>query len=635
MDHGIRRRLVTACGLLAVGLSVLSGRLVHIQVTRGDALTEAARAHYEYVVPLPGIRGRIYDRSGELLARSQTVYTLVVDTHHLRDPLLGSMGLAKKEGISPQEIKAKRDEKEIAAQYRNYVAETLAQLMQEPRQEISRRLLTGRGDIVLARNIEDDFANQVEKVLVEKGIRGVRLDPGQRRYYPSPQTLTQVIGYVNEDGAGVSGIEKVFDSEMTGKDGMRYSERDRSRREIYAYRGEQIDPVAGSDVYLTINMALQTVLESELDKVIDAFRPAKITAIFMDPETSEILAMASRPHFDLATRKGIRGQDPVRRIPAVSDLYQPGSTFKIVGYSGVFDKSLATPNTEVDCHMGQYTLDGFLLNDHHSYGKLTARMAFAKSSNIGAYLLARPLNKDGFFNYVREFGFGQKTGIELNAENAGRLIPPERWTKSSFSSQVMGYEVAVTPMQMATACSVIANHGIYRSPTVLKGIRKKVDGRTQMVKKDVRSERRVVSSKAADQVIQCMIETMGEHGTGTKGRVPGYSVAGKTGTARKHVENVGYVDGLYTASFMGFLPAKNPRLLGLVVIDAPKATGPQVYGGAVAAPVFQAVASEAVKILNIPPDKPEELESSQAGALPLAMGNTIREFQSQRGTRRQ
>jgi len=443
----------------------------------------------------------------------------------------------------------------------------------------------------------------------------VILRPGERRYYPSPMSLTQVIGYVDEKGVGVAGVEKIFEEAMRGTNGFRYCERDRSRREIRAYRGQQVDPVPGKDVFLTIDMGVQSIVERELDAVIDRFRPAKATVILLDPSNGEVIAMASRPHFDLSTRKGIRGQEPVRRNPAVSDLYQPGSTFKIVGFGGAFDRGLADPATEVDCHMGEYALDGFTLKDHHPYGKLTARVAFAKSSNIGAFMISRPLNKELFHHYVKQFGFGTKTGIELNAEHAGRVIPVERWSSPSFSSQVMGYEVSVTPLQMAMACSVIANDGVLLTPTILRGVKEDVRG-ADLVKGPERESRRVLSETAAHQVLQCMMETMGEHGTGTKGDLLGYTVAGKTGTARKHVENVGYVDGLYVASFMGFLPAENPRLLGLVVIDEPKATGPMVYGGAVAAPVFQAIASEAVKILGIEPDLPDELLSPPT--VPLA-----------------
>lgn len=616
MDRDLRTRLVLGCFALVTLLSALSARLLHLEAFRSESLSAQARGHYEYKETLPARRGRIFDRSGELLARSQTVFTLVADLHHLSDPMLACIGLGERENVSPQTIKARYLPEEIGGLYREYVAESLAAALEEPRHEIA-RLLKGKklGEVVLAKNIEDDFARSLERMLDEKEIGGVYLRRGERRYYPSPMSLTQAIGYVDEEGIGVAGIEKVFDAEMQGKPGYRYCERDRSRREIHAFRGREVEPVAGRDVHLTIDMAVQTVVERELDSVIDRFRPAKATVILLDPANSEVIAMASRPHFDLSTRNGIRDQEPVRRNPAIADLYQPGSTFKIVGYGGAFDRGLADPATEVDCHMGQYSLDGFVLKDHHPYGRLTARVAFAKSSNIGAYLLARPLNKDLFHHYVKEFGFGSKTGIELNGENAGRVIAPDRWSATSFSSQVMGYEIAVTPMQMAMACSVIANGGIYRTPSIVRGVKRDAPD-AELAKEAMPAPRRVVGEKAAKQVMQCMLETMSEQGTGSKGDLPGYTVAGKTGTARKHVEGVGYVEGCYVASFMGFLPAENPRLLGLVVIDEPKATGPMVYGGAVAAPVFKAIASEAVKILGIEPDQPAEL--NPAPPVPLA-----------------
>lgn len=609
---------MVACLALVLALSALSLRLFHIETFSGEKLSAEARSHYEYKETLPARRGRIFDQSGELLARSQTVFTLVADCHHLRDQMLACIGLGARENVSPQTIKKRYLPDEVLSNYREYIAESLAVTLRQPRHEIARMLKEKKvGEVVLVREIEDDFAREITAMLDKKEIGGVYLRRGERRYYPSPLSLTQVIGYVDENGEGLSGVEKVFDAEMQGRAGYRYCERDRSRREIHAFRGPQVDPVPGKDVYLSINMAVQSVVERELDAVIDKYRPEKVTVIFMDPSTSEVIAMASRPHFDLSNRKGIRGMEPVRRNPAVTDLYQPGSTFKIVGYGGAFDKGLATPLTEVNCHMGIYTLDGFPLKDHHPYGKLTARTAFAKSSNIGAYLIARSLNKDLFHHYVEQFGFGEETGIELTAESPGRLIPVSKWSRTSFSSQVMGYEVAVTPMQMAAAYNVIANGGLYHTPTILRGVKSDAKG-AAMVKGPERPGRRVIGEKAAQQVLQCMLDTMGEHGTGTKGDLIGYSVAGKTGTTRKHVENIGYVNGRYIASFAGFLPAQQPRLLGLIVIDDPRADGASVYGGAVAAPVFKAIAEEAVKIMGIEPDLPEELETATAASLAAA-----------------
>lgn len=599
--------MTIGCAVVVCLLSLLSIRLIQIEVVQGSSLSSEARSHYEYKETLHAQRGRIFDRSGELLARSQTVFSLIADPYHLQDPGQACIGLATRDDESPQAVRKRYLSEEVVSEYRGYVAESIGKLLRVPAHELSRSLRdSDGGPVILARNIEDDFARQIEAVLDEKNLRGLYLKRGERRYYPSPLSLTQVIGYVDQEGVGVSGVEKTFNADMTGKPGYRYCERDRKRREIMAYRGLQVEPVPGKDVYLTIDMALQASVERELDGIIDKYRPAKVSAIWMNPTNGEVLAMASRPHFDLTTREGIRGMDPVRRNPAITDLYQPGSTFKVVGYGGAFDKGVATPSSQVNCHQGIYTLDGYPLKDHHPYGNLTARQAFAKSSNIGAYLIARPLNKHVFNYYVGEFGFGKKTGIELTAEASGNVYPVSKWSRTSFSSQVMGYEVAVTPIQMAMACSVIANKGVYLPPTVISGTKESERSAT-LQKGDLKARRRVISAKAAEQVKACMVDAMLDSGTGSKGRVPGYTVAGKTGTARKHIENVGYVKGRYIVSFMGFLPADNPELVGMIVIDDPKVDGKEVYGGSVAAPVFKAIAEDAVKILNIEPDKPEEL----------------------------
>ncbi len=583
-------------------LCVLSGRLVWLELKQGASLDRQARAHYEGKMKLTASRGRIYDRNGELLARNQTVYSLVVDCHHLRDLGLSCIGLSKKEGVSAIAVKKKYLPEEVRSRYREYVVECMSAPLRIPSHTLGKKLKDKeRGEIVLARDLEDDFANELADLIDEKSLRGLYLRKDQRRYYPSPRSLTQVIGYVGGDGNGLEGVERVFDAEMKGVDGHRYVERDRSRREIHAYRGRHVEPVAGKDVYLTVDMGLQSALEVVLDEVVEEYNPVKVSSVWMDPSTGEVLAMGSRPHFDLETRKG------TRRNIAITDLYQPGSTFKIVAYAGAFDRNLATPSMPVDCHMGNYSLEGFTMKDHHDYGVLTAEMAFAKSSNIGAYMVARPLNEHIFHYYMNQFGFGRKTGIELTTESSGRVYPVKKWTPVSFSSMAMGYEVAVTPLQVAAAGCVIANGGRYNGATILKGVKDHYD--KGPVKPEKAEGLRVVSASAANHVKRCMVRVLKEGGTGTRAAIPGYTIAGKTGTARKHIENVGYVEGKYIVSFLGFFPADDPKILGLVVIDEPKAEGINLYGGTVAAPVFKKMAEKAIKLMGITPDAPEEIEA--------------------------
>jgi len=600
VDGRIKTRLVGACAFLLILLCLLSGRLVWIEMVKGGALATEARAHYEYEMVLPAKRGRIFDGNGDLLARNQTVYTLKVDCHHLRDLGLACIGLARKEGVSAQAIRRKYLPAEIRSVYRGHVVECLSAPLRIPKHTFGRELNSKEtGEIILAKQLEEDFARQIEVLLEENSLGGLYLERGQRRYYPSPRSLTHVIGYVNAENEGMEGVEKVFDDEMRGRPGIRYCERDRRRRELRAYRGKHVEPVPGNDVHLTIDMALQYHVESALDGVMEAFGPEKVSSVWLRPRTGEVVAMASRPHFDLDSREGNR------RNIAISDLYQPGSTFKIVAFGGAFDRGLILPSTPVDCHMGLYNLEGFELKDHHDYGVIPAEKAFAKSSNIGAYLVARPLNPHVFHYYMRQFGFGEASGIELTAENDGTVYPVSEWTTTSFSSAVMGYEVAVTPLQMAAACGIIANDGIYQAPTVVKKV---VDH--EGIERDLgeaRVTRRVISERAARQVKRCMVAVLEEGGTGTKAAIPGYTIAGKTGTARKHVVNVGYVSGRYVVSFMGFFPADDPELVGIVMIDDPRADGIHLYGGTIAAPVFREIAEKAIRLYGMEPDKPEEL----------------------------
>lgn len=611
MEAKLRSRLVLACALVATLLCFLTGRLVWIEEMNGERLAERARAHYEDEVILPAQRGRIYDRNGELLARNQTVFRLKVDCRHIRDTGLASIGLARKEGEEATSMKRRYLPAEIQSRYREYIVETLAPVLRIPQHQLGRTINSKeRGEIILAKNLEDDFARQLENLLDEKAIAGIYLEEDQRRTYPSPQSLTHVIGHVDAEGVGRAGIEAVYDERMQGHPGFRRIERDRRRREIHAYRGDQRAPVPGDDVHLTVDMGLQSLLEQELDAAVEEHTPGMISSVWMRPSTGEVLAMASRPHFDLESRKGIR------RNIAVADFYEPGSTFKLVGYAAAFDRKQVTPSTPVDCHFGQYQLEGYTLKDHHPYGTLTAEVAFAKSSNIGAFKVVRPLGEHVFHHYMERFGFGSRTGIQLPGENPGRVSPVEKWTRTSFSSKVMGYEVAVTPLQMVAAVSVIANGGEMRQPTIVRGFQ----GHRQrkMVPEEAAAVRRVVSARAAENVRRCMLAVTREGGTGTRGAIPGYSVAGKTGTARKHVPGKGYVHGRYTVSFVGFFPAEKPELVGVVVVDDPQTTGIARYGGTIAAPIFKSIAEKAIRFYGIAPDRPEELEELERNGLELS-----------------
>lgn len=619
-DNGLKKRLLAVLAVITAGLSVLSARLVYVQVVDHERYTKAALSHYTHREVLPATRGEIFSSDGDLLARSQVVYSLVVDCHHIRDPLFACAGLAKKYGKKPRAIRQQYDPDEINSTYIAWIVSRLAKPLRLRSDELSQRL-KGKvnGEIMLARDIEEDESRRLREIMRENRIGGIYFRKEERRFYPSPLTLTQVVGYVgerkdeDEDGnetyeiEGKEGIEKVFDGEMRGEAGYRYIERDNRKREILAFRGDEKTPRAGNNIHLTIDMGLQVAIEQVLDQTWEQYSPEKVTAIWMRPKTGEILAMASRPHFDLATRKG------TRRNIAVTDLFEPGSTFKIVAFGGALDKRLISLSTEINCHSANYTAEGFTMGDHHPYGILTAKGIVARSSNIGAYMIARQLNRGGFMSYVKSFGFGDRTGIELTAENAGVVHPIKTWSQTSFSSTSIGYSISVTPLQMIQAYSVIANGGELRPPTILKSIEN--PNRKAFHVPPPKPVRRVLSERAAKDVRLALMAVLEkeEHGTGTRAAMPGYTLAGKTGTAKKNVEGRGYVNGRYVCSFAGFLPAEDPELVGLVIVDDPRAEGMKLYGGTVAAPIFKEMATKAVRILGIPPQDAEEYRLAEIG----------------------
>ena len=574
-------------------MSLLSVRLVYLHVVMHDRYAAIAESRHVHKEVLQAKRGAIVDRNGELLARNQTVYTVVADKTHLADYNIACLGLAVAEGISAKEVRRKYDRDEIKARYLSRLVRALSHPLGYPGKELSDKLSgSGHGEVVLKKNVEEDVCADLKELVGAESIGGVYFRQTARRFYPSPRTLTHVLGYVDHEAEGREGIEKAMGDVMRGEDGFRFIERDRRRQEIAAYRGETQPARDGRSVRLTIDMGLQNIVEEALSDAWYRYLPEKISAVFLDPATGEILAMANRPHFDLATREG------QRRNFAVADSYEPGSTFKIVATAAAFEQKLVSRNTRIFCHYGSHRDGGITISDHHPYGDLSVMGVIAKSSNIGTYKIAKQLGRDGFHDYMVKFGFGERTGIKLTGESGGRVFSPRQWSGTSFSRMAIGYEVAVTPLQLASALGAIANGGFLMKPYIVDAI---LDDKGRAVEK-FRPEvvRRVVSERAANEVRKCLIEVMGPDGTGENGAVEGCSVAGKTGTARKYsVEMNQYLPGRYVVSFMGFLPAENPRFLGIVVVDDPQTGSLHRYGGTVAAPVFSRIATEAVAYMNL------------------------------------
>ena len=449
-------------------------------------------------------------------------------------------------------------------------------------------------------------------------IRGIYESEGTRRFYPNPLRLTQVLGFLNREGVPKYGVERMMEPALRGTDGYRFFERDRRGNEIAAFEGEVVNAVDGHDVCLTIDQRIQEIVEGVLDEVgedpegvyLPLIAPEQVSVVVMDPHTGAVLALANRPHFELETRKGVGGRKPAYGNASIEAMYEPGSTFKVVTLSGVYDENLVFPQTLIHCNYGVLVEHGVTLRDSHPNGELTVQNLFAKSSNIGTYKLAQQLGKNDFYEYIRAFGFGSKTGVGTAREIPGLVHPPSQWSGISVSRMAMGHEVAVTPIQMCAALSAIANGGELVRPRIVESIRHQDGSIVQPFGKEV--VRRVISEEAARKVRRAMAAVVKEGGTAPKAAIPGYSVAGKTGTADKYDPvNKGYMDGRYVLSFGGFIPAENPQIAMIVVVDDPKVIPEKRYGGSIAAPIFRRIGERAMKSLNIAPTFPDQLALAQ------------------------
>jgi cell division protein FtsI/penicillin-binding protein 2 len=378
---------------------------------------------------------------------------------------------------------------------------------------------------------------------------------------------------------------------------------DRRGRQVPAYRSSEVPPKHGANLYLTVDSALQRIAEEELVAGHREFGYKHAAIVLMDPATADVLALANFPAFDPNSLEG------ERRNFAFSDLYEPGSTFKVVAHLAALDTGVVNHSTPIFCHHGDFSDGPVRISDVGRYGDLTVAMVLAKSSNIGTFKIARMVGMDRYYEYVRRFGFGQRTGLGLTGEAAG-VVRQDR-NIVDFSRCAYGYSVSVTPVQLANAYCAIANGGVLLRPRIVREVR---DNEGKQLWQNQREERhRVASAKACAQILVGMREVVDTHGTGTKADVPGYTVAGKTGTAHRwSVEKKNYDKERPVVSFAGFLPADRPRLVAVVVCSEPSSAHVKPAGGTVAAPIFARVAARAMEHMAVPPDRPLPETASSA-----------------------
>ncbi len=594
--------IVCAVGLL-LAFSGLGYRLVDLQVRQHDQLRDTARGNTTRTIIIQPRRGDIFDSNGNKLATSRFVKTVCADPvmigHHY--PAV-ARALASVLGMDVRALEARLKPRLIrtpsGAVKPNRYVRLKRKVLPEVFEEV-KKVMAGFpiDDPTVAVNKEkQQFVRNMRRLAVFADR-----EEDQLRLYPSSKLAAHILGFVGgDDHAGKEGIEKVLQSQLTGARGWRIIEIDKGKRERVERRVQDVAARNGLNAYLTIDLGIQNIVEQELALAMEKHRAAGVTAIVVRPRSGNVLAMANLPTFD--PRHPGDFDASARRNRAVTDTFEPGSTFKAVTVAGALNEGLVTLRTQFHCSNGRLFYAGKILHDHHSYGLLTVEKIITKSSNIGAAKVGMRLGAPRLHQYIRDFGFGSRTGISLPGEVVGIVHPLKEWSKLSISRVPMGHEVAGTPLQVVMMMSAIANGGRLMQPRVVDRLEDE-QGRL-VLKYPVKTVRQVISPTAAKQVTKALKTVVAQGGTARRAELDYYTAAGKTGTAQKPGRG-GYIPGKYYASFVGFLPADKPELCILVAVDEPQG---EHYGGLVAAPVFKAIAGRTASYLGIAPDKkPDEL----------------------------
>ncbi len=424
-------------------------------------------------------------------------------------------------------------------------------------------------------------------------LTGFGFVPEAKRFYPKGMLASHVIGTVGLDNQPLEGVELKYDKYLKTSGGKVYFERDASGKML----SSGVDMEAkGNDLLLTLDEGLQYIAEKELDKVMAKWRSVAATAIMMDPFTGEILALASRPSYDL-NEMGRANKNEVRNR-AITDVYEPGSTFKIVVGTAALEESVYDLNSTFDCGRGSIEVGGKVIHDAHRHGLLTFKEVIQKSSNVGSIMIGMKLGKETIYKYAKLFGYGDTTGIDLPGEVSGWIRKPDRWSATSIGAIPIGQEVAVTPLQVLRAYSAIANGGYLVRPHIVSEIR--TNGGQTVFAFDKEEKKRVISAKTAAVFKDILKTVVEEGGTATGASLDGNKVAGKTGTAQLiDPRTKRYSKDRFVSSFVGFVPADDPRIAMIVVVYEPKGA---IYGGVVAGPVFKSIADQALSYMNVPRD---------------------------------
>ena len=566
MKWNSRIRCALVCLVFIAIFSGFSFRLIYLQMIKHDEYAGLAAEKHVYKQIICAERGAIFDANNEVLAHNVPVETVVADATHLNNL--------------------------------DAIVDVVSDELKLPAHELAEKLHGDRRYIVIKREVPEVVADALREKLRSQNLRGIYLEHDATRIYPNGSMLCHVIGFTDFEHRGIQGVEASMEEYLHGQDGYRYIEHNRAGQEIVLYRGQERASRNGYQIHLTVDLHLQNIVENEIDAAMREYTPTKATIILMRPQTGEILAMANRPHFDLNLRSQAEPEQMKNR--AIIDMMEPGSTFKIVTAAAALNEKKVRPDSMIFCENGVWNFGGAALHDHRPFADLSVKDILVKSSNIGAAKLALSVGDQKFYEYIRRFGFGERTGIELPGEISGRIRSPQFWSKISITRIPMGHEIGVTPLQMTVAMAAIANGGKLITPRIVKSIAAD-DGKTISSLSPV-VLRQVISPQTARQIGDALRGVVSDRGTAAAAAIPGFTIAGKTGTAQKVDPKGGYEQGKYVVSFSGYVPADHPEFVGLVVLDDAHTSKPELnYGGLVAGPIFARIGEKAARYLDLQP----------------------------------
>lgn len=547
-----QRRISFLSLLVIFAWGGLGFRLFNIQIVSGEKYHIQGQKQSQTKEILPAVRGNIFDKNGVPLTRNIIHYTIAAD---------------------PLQVKNKQ-----------YVAKELSKLTGKPVKYYLKKLNSKNNFAYLERNLQKKYAQPI----VEKNIDGIIIQRNARRTYPQDNIVGQLVGFTNIDDEGLIGLEQIYNKQLAGNDGWIIKQRSGLGNVNVKNHYPKQEPVNGADIQLTINIEYQSVLQEELLKQLKKTSAVSATGIIINPQTGAILAMASLPDFN--PNQPNKSATENQKIRALTDQFEPGSTFKIVAATAAIDKNNVRIEDEFDCENGTYQYKSVTINDHKPYDILTFGEIIEHSSNIGIIKVASLVGDKSLFKYAQDYGFGTPTSIGFGAESRGTLRKLSEWSQISLAEISMGHEVGVTALQLAMAYGAIANGGILLKPYIINNINN-IDGVSIYSEKPTVT-RKIANENVMNQLSQLLVKAV-ETGTGIEADISGWHVAGKTGTAQKFIDGA-YSNSKFVSNFVGYLPASNPQLLCVITLDEPKLG--YHWGGTGAAPVFKRVME---RIINL------------------------------------